>query len=109
MGAGIADSLVFSKVKKRLGLDRARMCMTGAAPISRETLNYFGSLDIPIIEIYGMSECCGPQNTGRYNYFQAGSCGIPIPGVEIKLDHKEGRDKAGEGEICYRGRHIMMG
>jgi long-subunit acyl-CoA synthetase (AMP-forming) len=37
------------------------MCFTGAAPISLETLQYFGALYIPIMELYGMSECTGPQ------------------------------------------------
>jgi long-chain-fatty-acid--CoA ligase ACSBG len=41
--------------------------------------------------------------------FKVGSCGPPMPGVEIKIDRDPMRDKPGEGEITYRGRHIMLG
>lgn len=97
------------KAHTAIGLDQARVCLTGAAPIMKHTLDYFGSIGIHILEVYGMSENTGPQNVCQTNYFQAGSCGIPIPGVELKLDNVAGRDKEGEGEICFRGRHIMMG
>ena len=58
-GWSIANALVFKKVKAALGLDRCRFCLTGAAPIARETLNFFMSLDVPLMEIYGMSESSG--------------------------------------------------
>jgi len=52
----LANALVFSKVRKTLGLDRAKTLVTGAAPISRRTLDFFLSLGLPILEVYGMSE-----------------------------------------------------
>lgn len=58
-GWTLANALVFKKVKNSLGLDQCRMFMTSAAPISKETLDFFLALDIPICEIYGMSECTG--------------------------------------------------
>jgi len=46
----------------------------------------------------------------RHNYKKSGSCGPPLPGVEVKIDHVAARgDKPGNGEVCFRGRHIMMG
>lgn len=107
-GISIAEKL-FGKIKSALGLDRARMFMTGAAPIAKEVLQYFGQLDMPIVEIYGMSESSGPHTSGRFGYFKMSSCGVPIPGAEIKIDHNPDRDQPGNGEICYRGRHVMMG
>jgi len=62
-----------------------------------------------VLELYGMSECTGPMTVSFSDYFKVGSCGPAIPGCELKIDHVEGRDKKGEGEICYRGRHIMLG
>jgi len=107
---GMADSIVFSKVKGALGLDRCRFCLSGAAPIRKETVDYFAQLDLYIHEIYGMSENSGPQNMNRHNYKKSGSCGPPLPGVEVKIDHVAARgDKPGNGEVCFRGRHIMMG
>eukprot|EP00227_Mantoniella_beaufortii_P011486 CAMPEP_0197602944 /NCGR_PEP_ID=MMETSP1326-20131121/38221_1 /TAXON_ID=1155430 /ORGANISM="Genus nov. species nov., Strain RCC2288" /LENGTH=658 /DNA_ID=CAMNT_0043170385 /DNA_START=73 /DNA_END=2049 /DNA_ORIENTATION=- len=105
----LAKKLVFAKVKGAIGLDETRLCITGAAPITLDTLNYFGSIGIHIVEVYGMSENSGPQNSGQNGYFQAGSCGRQMPGVETKIDHLASRDKPGEGEVCFRGRHVMMG
>lgn len=51
---------MFSKVRAKLGLDRTRICACSAAPITLDTLEFFLSLGIPILEIYGMSEVTGP-------------------------------------------------
>lgn len=58
---GCANSLVLSKIKQALGLDRCYFAVCGAAPMNMETLQYFGSLDIPIYEGFGQSECSGPH------------------------------------------------
>lgn len=60
-GFGLANNLVFKKVRAALGLDRCKICLTGAAPITKDTLEYFMSLNIPLMEIYGMSESSGPH------------------------------------------------
>lgn len=57
----VAKKLVFKKVRKALGLDRCTKCYTGAAPITKDTLEFFLSLDIPLYELYGMSESTGPH------------------------------------------------
>jgi len=105
-GWWLANTLVFSKVKEALGLDRTRFCATAAAPIAKETLDYFLSLNIPIYEIYGMSECSGPQTINRPNAHKTGTAGPAIPGTEMKILDP---DKDGNGEIVYRGRHIFLG
>mmetsp|Transcript_8502 Transcript_8502/g.14678 ORF Transcript_8502/g.14678 Transcript_8502/m.14678 type:complete len:906 (+) Transcript_8502:132-2849(+) len=106
--AGMALGLL-GAVRGALGLDRCKFQLTGAAPISAETLRYFGSLNIPIYELYGMSESTGPHTVSYPGHYLLGSCGPVLPGCEIKIDHEEGRDAKGEGEILFRGRHIMMG
>ena len=50
----IAKKLVFSKVREKLGLDRCRIMVTSAAPIAKDTLEFFLSLGIPLMEVYGM-------------------------------------------------------
>lgn len=55
----VADKLIFQKVKQALGLDRCRLMYSGAAPIMKETVDYFFSLNMPLLEAYGMSECTG--------------------------------------------------
>ena len=108
-GYSIADKLVFTKVKQALGLERSLAFLSAAAPIQRETLVFLASLGIDVTEVYGMSETTGNGTAGSAERFQFGCVGAPLDGQELILDHVEGRDKPGEGEICYRGRHVMMG
>lgn len=58
-----------------------------------------------------MSENTGPMTVSndRMNGSRVGSAGLPLGGCELKVEHSPGRDKIGEGELCFRGRHIMMG
>ena len=97
----IANALVFKKVRKQLGLDRARIAVTSAAPISRDTLEFFLSLGIPICEVYGMSECTGPATASLPDNYRTGKAGFCLPGAELKI--------AEDGEICMRGRHVFKG
>ncbi len=98
---GVADKLVFSKVRERLGLDRCRLQVTSAAPISRDTLEFFGSLGIPLYEVYGMSECTGPATISLPGRIRTGKAGFAMPGTELKI--------AADGEVCMRGRHVFKG
>ncbi|HSO38006.1 MAG TPA: AMP-binding protein [Labilithrix sp.] len=97
----VAKKLVFDKVRKALGLDRARLCVTSAAPISRDTLEFFLALGIPLLEVYGMSECTGPGTYSPPDNYRTGKCGIVLPGTELKI--------AEDGEICMRGKHVFKG
>ena len=58
-GWTIANVLVFKKVRQALGLDRCKIAISAAAPIMKDTLEFFMSLNIPVTEIYGMSESTG--------------------------------------------------
>ncbi|CAM9434747.1 unnamed protein product [Discosporangium mesarthrocarpum] len=101
-GFMIANTLAFSKVKQNLGLDQTKCLFTAAAPISVEILEYFASLNMHIYELFGQSECTGPQTVNTPSAWKIGSVGRPIEGSESKLDSET-------GELCYRGRHIFMG
>ncbi|XP_056628685.1 long-chain-fatty-acid--CoA ligase ACSBG2 isoform X1 [Triplophysa dalaica] len=102
----LAKRLVFRKVRKALGLDRCRKCYTGAAPITKDTLEFFLSLDIPLLELYGMSESSGPHTVTLPDAFRLTSCGKVIPGCKTKIFSP---DADGNGEICFWGRHVFMG
>lgn len=97
----LAEHLVFTKVRHRLGLDRARCCFTSAAPISKRTLEFFLSLGIPILEAYGMSECTGPATVSYPDRYRLGKAGVAVPGTEVQI--------AGDGEILIRGPHVFLG
>ncbi len=98
---GLANKLVFSKVREQLGLDRSRVQITSAAPISKDTLEFFLSLGVPIMEVYGMSECTGPATVSLPGSYVTGKVGPKLPGTEMKL--------AEDGEVLMRGRHVFKG
>lgn len=98
----LANRMVLSKIKDALGLDKCKYCFTGAAPISVECISFFGSLDIPIYEIFGQSECTGPHSINLPGKWKIGSIGNPLPGTKTRIDQIT-------GEIQYAGRHIFMG
>jgi long-subunit acyl-CoA synthetase (AMP-forming) len=98
---GLANALVFSKVRARLGLDRCRFALTGAAPISKDTLEFFLSLGLPIYELYGMSECTGPATLSFPDAYRTGWVGKPVEGTELRI--------AADGEILVRGHHVFLG
>ncbi|XP_033858027.1 long-chain-fatty-acid--CoA ligase ACSBG2-like isoform X1 [Acipenser ruthenus] len=102
----LAKKLVFKKVRKALGLDRCTKCYTGAAPITKDTLEFFLSLDIPLYELYGMSESTGPHTISIPSAHRLTSCGKVISGCETKIFSP---DSEGNGEICFWGRHVFMG
>jgi len=83
-------------------LDQCKGCFTAAAPISVDTLMYFASLDIPIYEVFGQSECTGPHTVSGPTCWKIGTCGRPMKGTESLI-------YPNTGELCYRGRHIFMG
>jgi long-subunit acyl-CoA synthetase (AMP-forming) len=96
-----ADELVLGGVRERLGLDRVRWLVSGAAPIATELLEYFGALGLPIMELWGMSEvsCCGTINDPARAII--GTVGIALPGVELRV--------ADDGELLVRGPIVMRG
>jgi long-chain acyl-CoA synthetase len=98
---GLAKKLVFSKVRERLGLDKCWYAASGAAPISKSTLEFFLSLDIPIFEIYGQSEVTGAATISYPHAFRLGTVGQTVKGTEIKL--------APDGEILIKGDHVFKG
>ncbi|XP_063869884.1 long-chain-fatty-acid--CoA ligase ACSBG2-like isoform X4 [Scylla paramamosain] len=105
-GYSIANAVVFKKIKGVLGLDRCELFLSGAAPIAPDIVQYFHSLDIPLTEIYGMSESTGPHTIGLEKAFKIGSVGRTVPGCYTKLDKP---DMEGNGEVCMGGRHVSMG
>ncbi|HVZ76430.1 MAG TPA: AMP-binding protein [Gemmatimonadaceae bacterium] len=97
----LANALVYRKVRAALGLDRARILLTSAAPIARSTLEFFLSLGLPICEVYGMSECTGPATVCTPSRYRTGKAGFCLPGAELRI--------AEDGEVCMRGRHVFKG
>lgn len=97
----LATKLIFSKLKPAVGLGRARFCVSGAAPIAKEVLEFFASLDVLVLEVYGQSEDCGPTSFNRPDAFRLGTVGPVVPGVTVKL--------AEDDEILVKGPNVFLG
>jgi long-chain acyl-CoA synthetase len=96
----LADRLVYSKVKERLG-GRLRVANAGGAPLSREIAEFFHALDILILEGYGLSEVTTAATVNRADAFRFGTVGKALPGVEIRI--------AEDGEILLRSDTVFAG
>jgi long-chain acyl-CoA synthetase len=96
----LADVLVYSKVKKRLG-GRLRVANSGGAPLAREIAEFFHSIDILILEGYGLSEVTTAATVNRRDDFRFGTVGKPLPGVELRFTE--------DGEILIRSNTVFAG
>mmetsp|Transcript_4373 Transcript_4373/g.6161 ORF Transcript_4373/g.6161 Transcript_4373/m.6161 type:complete len:787 (-) Transcript_4373:150-2510(-) len=117
-------SKLLNVIKGKLGLSKCKFAFAGAAPMTREILAYFGSLGINVNEAYGMSESCAATSTTIETCFEHGTVGFELPGTEVKCFKLNADGSKTEvpraknaiypteeeqGELCFRGRHIMMG
>jgi long-chain acyl-CoA synthetase len=96
----LADRLVYSKVKARLG-GRLRLANSGGAPLSREVMELFAAFDLPVYEGYGLTECTTAASVNRPDAFRFGTVGRPLPGVEVRL--------AEDGELELRSETVFAG
>ncbi|MFE7741335.1 fatty acid--CoA ligase FadD11 [Nocardia sp. NPDC057455] len=96
-----ADRLVLSGLRAKLGLDRVRWAISGAAPIPAETLGFFAGLGIPIAEIWGMSELTCICSVSHPGEARLGTVGKLLPGMRARL--------ADDGELHVRGPLVMKG
>lgn len=102
----LAKLIVIDKVHAQLGLDQCRVFYSGAAPVTKETLDFFISLGIPLCEVYGMSESTGPHNIGTAISNRVTSVGLLKQMNRSKIANK---DEDGSGELLVSGRHVFMG
>ncbi len=105
----LSNFFLFKNVKRELGLDQCVLNFYGAAPLKASTRRFFASLNMPLLNCYGMSET-GGLHTGSlplpfWNKIDA--AGTPVVGSHIKIEKADPRHK--EGEICLRGRNVFMG
>jgi long-chain-fatty-acid--CoA ligase ACSBG len=103
---GVASSLFLRKMKASIGLDQSESFYFGAAALKQQTSDFFTSLDIPLFNLYGLSETTGCHVLHNLNKFNLKTSGFSMPGTQTKIDNP---DKDGDGEILLRGRQTMMG
>ncbi len=97
---GLADKLVFSKIKARLG-GRFEFAISGGAPLARDIAEFFWGAGLPIYEGYGLSETSPVISVNTRENVKMGAVGQPLPGIEVKI--------AEDGEILSKGPNNMKG
>lgn len=90
----VADQLVFSKIRAKLG-GRLKLSACGGAPISPDLCEFFHACGIKVLEGYGLTETLGPIMVNRPDAFRFGTVGLPLGDARVKI--------AADGEILLKG------
>jgi long-chain acyl-CoA synthetase len=104
---GLADKLVFSKVRARFG-GNLRYAVSGAAALAREVADFVDGLGITVYEGYGLTETSPIVSCNVPGHRKLGSVGRPIPGVRVVIDTLATGDPK-NGEIVIYGPNVMQG
>ncbi|XP_050314839.1 very long-chain-fatty-acid--CoA ligase bubblegum isoform X2 [Anthonomus grandis grandis] len=102
----LAKNIIFSKIKAALGFQECTFFCSAAAPLATDIKKYFMSIDIPVMECFGMSEASGGHTLAVESANNLSSIGMTIPGLKTKIHNPE---PDGQGELCMYGRHVFMG
>jgi long-chain acyl-CoA synthetase len=95
------DRVIGAKIRDTLGLDKARVMITAAAPIHPDQIRWFHHIGLPVYELYGQTVVCGPTSAYFPGLNMIGTVGVPIPGVTVRI--------ADDGEILVKGGNVCAG
>ena len=98
---GLLDGAVGAKVRHEMGLDRAHILITAAAAIHPDLIRWFHAMGLPLVELYGQTEACGPTTCNPPEANRIGTVGLPIPGARVRI--------ADDGEILVKGGNVCSG
>ena len=101
LGIPLIGWLLARKIRQGLGLDRARILVSGAAAIPRALLDWYQSIGLTLCEGYGMTEHFAYGCFNRPGQVRLGTVGRPMPGNELRI--------AADGEILLRCPSLMLG
>ena len=97
----VLDRTLGARIRRGMGLDRGRIYVSSAAPIDPDLVGWFHAIGIPIAEVYGQTEDCGPTTMNRPGRIRIGTVGEPLPGLEVRI--------AADGEVLVRGPNVCAG
>jgi long-chain acyl-CoA synthetase len=95
----LADRLVLSRLRARLGVDRCRFFISGGAPLSAEIAEFFHGLGLLVLEGYGLTETTAAAFVNRWNRYRFGTVGPAIDVLQYRI--------AEDGEILMRGPSVF--
>lgn len=96
---------IFKPITSKLG-GKIRMVISGASGIDPKVANGFRDFGIYVVQGYGLTETSPVLAAENIKYYKTGSTGLPMPGVEIKIDSP---NEQGIGEIIAKGPNVMLG
>ncbi|MEA2875623.1 MAG: long-chain acyl-CoA synthetase [Hyphomicrobiales bacterium] len=97
----LARVLVLDNIRKAIGVHRARLLITGAAPTSPDLIRWYMALGMEMVEVWGQTECGGIATSNPIGAVKPGSIGTPLPQTEVKVSP--------EGELLVRSPSVFMG
>ncbi|MCX7140121.1 MAG: long-chain fatty acid--CoA ligase [Proteobacteria bacterium] len=97
----LARALVLDNVRKLIGIHRSRRLFTGAAPISPDLVRWYMALGVPMLEVWGQTECCGVATATPIARIKPGMIGTAAYFNEVAV--------SAEGELLIRGENVFMG
>jgi long-chain acyl-CoA synthetase len=97
----LLDRVIGTKIRHTLGLDQTHVMITAAAPIHPDVLRWYHAVGLPVQELYGQTEDCGPTSTNTPAHCRIGSVGQPWPGDTVRI--------ADDGEILVKGGNVCLG
>jgi long-chain acyl-CoA synthetase len=97
----LADTMIFPTIRKKMIGENLKALICGSAPLNLETQLYFNMLDIPVLQVYGLTETTAICTMDDPRHVEAGRVGPAISGIEMKLGENE--------EIVVRGPNIFPG
>jgi long-chain acyl-CoA synthetase len=95
------DRTLGARIRQQMGLDQGRMFVSAAAPIDPNLVRWFHAIGIPIAEVYGQTEDCGPTTMNRPGRVRIGTVGEPLPEIDVRI--------ADDGEVLVRGPNVCAG
>ena len=96
------DRVVGTTIRRGVGLDQARVLVSGAAPVTAELLEWLHGVGLRVGEVYGQTEDCGPTTLNPPERIRIGTVGPPLPTVMVSIDPDD-------GEILVRGPNVCRG
>jgi long-chain acyl-CoA synthetase len=95
------DATIGAQVRRELGLDQAHILVASAAPVHPDLLRWLAAIGLPVLEVYGQTETCGPTTANPPEDNRIGTVGLPLPGVRLHI--------AEDSEILVQGGNVCNG